>query len=44
MVTSLFLFLKWTSLKEIANAITGSYYGRQVAFAFTTDKTLLNRC
>ena len=29
--------------QEIANAITGSYYGRQVAFAFTSDKTLLNR-
>ena len=34
---------KMDQFKEIANAITGSYYGRQVAFAFTTDKTLLNR-
>lgn len=28
---------------EIANAITGSFYGWNVTFAFTTDKTLLNR-
>lgn len=34
---------KMDQFQEIANAITGSYYGRQVAFAFTTDKTLLNR-
>lgn len=34
---------KMDQFEEIANAITGSYYGRQVAFAFTTDKTLLNR-
>ena len=34
---------KMDQFKEIANAIIGSYYGRQVAFAFTTDKTLLNR-
>lgn len=34
---------KMDQFEEIANAITGSYYGRQVVFAFTTDKTLLNR-
>lgn len=34
---------KMDQFQEIANAITGSYYGRQVAFAFTSDKTLLNR-
>lgn len=34
---------KMDQFKEIENAITGSYYGRQIAFAFTTDKTLLNR-
>lgn len=34
---------KMDGFAEIANAITGSYWGRQVAFAFTADKTLLNR-
>lgn len=34
---------KLDQFEEIANAITGSYYGRQIIFAFTTDKTLLNR-